>query len=63
MGKRCDATTEDIRAACVRLLGEPQFRTAGKRLGDLVAAEAEGSTLVQELEATAAYGRSRRAPA
>ena len=41
-------------AACVRLLSEPQFRTAAKRLGDLVAAEAESSTLVRELEAVAA---------
>jgi UDP:flavonoid glycosyltransferase YjiC (YdhE family) len=49
-----DAPVESIRAACVRLLGEPQFRAAARRLGDLVAAEAERSTLVRELEAVAA---------
>lgn len=50
-----DASVETIRAACVRLLGEPQFRAAAKRLGDLVAAEAESSMLVQELEAAAEH--------
>jgi MGT family glycosyltransferase len=49
-----DASVETIRGACVRLLNEPQFRAAAKGLGDLVAAEAEGSTVVQELEAAAA---------
>ena len=49
-----DAPTEVIRAACLRLLAEPQFRAAARRLGDLVAAEAESSTIVQELEAVAA---------
>jgi MGT family glycosyltransferase len=48
-----DASAEAIRAACARLLSEPHFRTAAKRLGDLVASEAENSTLVQELEAVA----------
>jgi hypothetical protein len=44
---------EAIRAGCVRLLGEPEFRAAAGRLGDLVAAEAETSTIVLELEAAA----------
>jgi len=48
------ASVGEIRAACVRLLNEPSFRTAARRLGDLVAAEAESSTVVQELEAAAA---------
>lgn len=47
------ATADEIRTACARLLREPSFRAAAKRLGDLVAAEAEGSTLVRELEAVA----------
>jgi len=34
-------------------LNDPSFRAAAKRLGDLVAAEAENSTVVQELEAAA----------
>lgn len=48
-----DASSEDIRGACTRLLAEPQFRAAAKRLGDLVAAEADASTIVDELEAAA----------
>jgi MGT family glycosyltransferase len=49
-----DASTADIRAACAQLLGEPAFRAAARRLGDRVAADAESSTLVAELEAAAA---------
>lgn len=48
-----NATVEEIRAACLRLLNEPSFKTAAKRLGDLVANEAENSTLVKELEEAA----------
>lgn len=48
-----DASLEDIRAACVRLLDEPQFRAGAKRLGDRVAADAQKSTLIQEIEAAA----------
>ena len=48
-----DASVEAIRAAAERLLNDPSFRAAAKRLGDLVAAEAENSTVVQELEAAA----------
>jgi MGT family glycosyltransferase len=47
------APVEEIRAACTRLLDDPSFREAAQRLGDLVAAEAEGSTVVEELEAAA----------
>lgn len=46
-----DASTEEIRVACARILGEPAFRTAARQLGDIVASDAERSTLVQELEA------------
>lgn len=49
-----DASADAVRAACARLLREPQFRTAAEQLGDLVAAEARDSTLVPELEALAA---------
>jgi UDP:flavonoid glycosyltransferase YjiC (YdhE family) len=48
-----DASVEAIRAACERLLNEASFRTAARRLGDLVAAEAENSKVVLELEAAA----------
>jgi MGT family glycosyltransferase len=48
-----DTSTEAIRAACMRLLSDPSFRAGAKQLGDLVAAEAESSTIVQELEAVA----------
>ena len=50
------ATTEEIRMALARLLDEPSFRVAAQRLGDAVAAEARGATLVEELEALAAAG-------
>jgi len=48
-----DASVEAIRAAGGRLLTEPAFRAAAKDLGDLVAAEAENSTIIAELEAAA----------
>lgn len=47
------ATVEAVRGACERLLAEPSFRAAARRLGDAVAAEAENSTVVAELEAVA----------
>jgi len=48
-----DAPVAAIRDACSRLLADSSFRTAAERLGDLVAAEAEHSTVVYELEAAA----------
>jgi UDP:flavonoid glycosyltransferase YjiC (YdhE family) len=48
-----DAPVEAIRTACTRLLDDPSFRDAAKWLGDHVAEEAEGSTVVEELEAAA----------
>lgn len=48
-----NASVNAIRDACLRLLNDPSFRAAAKRLGDLVAAEAENSTVVHELEAAA----------
>jgi MGT family glycosyltransferase len=53
-----DASVAAIRAACARLLTDPSFRAAAQRLGDLVAAEAENSRVVHELE-TAASDRCR----
>lgn len=54
-----DASVDAIRAACGRILGEPQIRSAARRLGDLVAAEAESMTVVHELEAVAANANRR----
>jgi MGT family glycosyltransferase len=47
------ASIEDICAASARLLDESSFSSAAKRLGDLVAAEARNSMIVQELETAA----------
>jgi UDP:flavonoid glycosyltransferase YjiC (YdhE family) len=49
-----DATVDAIRAACTRLLRDPSFRVGAKRLGDLVARDAETSTVAEELESAAA---------
>jgi len=49
-----DASVDAIRDACTRLLNDPSFRDAAKCLGDLVAADAENSTVIEELEAAAA---------
>lgn len=48
------AGTAEIRSALARLLGEPAFAAAARRLGDAVAAEARASTLIEDLEALAA---------
>ena len=52
-----DASVEAIRAACERLLTEPSFKAAARRLGDQIAADAEHSTVVEELEAAAKDSR------
>jgi MGT family glycosyltransferase len=57
-----DAPVAAIRAACERLLNDPSFRAAALRLGDLVAADAENSTVVPELESAAAEPRSHPQP-
>ena len=49
-----DASVEAIRDACMRLLAEEPFRAAARRLGDRIAADAENSTVVAELESAAA---------
>ena len=43
------ASTAEIHAALRRLLEEPAFRAAAHRLGDAVAGEAEGATLIEDL--------------
>ncbi len=45
-----DASVEALRAACERLLNEPDFRTAAGRLADKVRVEIETSTLAADLE-------------
>jgi MGT family glycosyltransferase len=58
-----DAPVEAIRTACERLFTEPGFRASAKRLGDLVAAEAEHSNVVEELEMAAARTARMAVPA
>jgi MGT family glycosyltransferase len=53
-----DASVKAIREACKRLLTQAKFRTAAERLGDLVAAEVEASTLIEELEAATGTRRA-----
>lgn len=48
-----DASLEAFRSACERLLTDASFRDAARTLGDRVAAEAEQSTVVRELEMAA----------
>lgn len=52
-----DATIEALRAACERLLTDDAFRDAARRLGEKIAADAERSPVVHELEQSAARGR------
>jgi MGT family glycosyltransferase len=58
-----DASAEAIRAACERLLRDPRFREDAKRLGDRVAADAERSTVVEELEGICAAAGHLEEPA
>lgn len=48
-----DASVEQIRAACERMLEEGSFKAAATKLGDLVEAEARDSTVAEELEGVA----------
>jgi MGT family glycosyltransferase len=56
------APTEEIRSALMRLISEPEFRKAARRLGDAVDAERRASTLVADLEALAS-GHHEAVPA
>jgi len=48
-----DASVEAMRTACERLLNDSSFRKQARILGDKIAAEAETSIVVEELEAAA----------
>ena len=48
------ASSDGMRAALRRLLVEPSFRLAARRLGDAVAQEVGSSRVIEELEALAA---------
>ena len=50
------ASVEEIRGACERLLGEAAFLEGAKRLGETVAAEAAGCSVVKELVGAAGAG-------
>jgi MGT family glycosyltransferase len=47
------ASAGEIREAIKRLLQDPSFSTAARKLGDAVATEIENSTVVEELESAA----------
>jgi MGT family glycosyltransferase len=52
------ASKTDIAAAIDRLIAEPQFKAAARRVGDAIKADIETSGLVDEMEAIAAAGRA-----
>ncbi|MEI9984517.1 MAG: nucleotide disphospho-sugar-binding domain-containing protein [Aliidongia sp.] len=54
------ATAEEIAAAVNRLIKEPHFRAAARRIGDAIKADMDGSVLVQEMEAIVAARREPR---
>jgi UDP:flavonoid glycosyltransferase YjiC (YdhE family) len=60
---RPSASPGRIAAAVRRLLAEPSFREGARRLGEQLRRDADGSTLVAEIEAVAGRSRDRSAPA
>jgi UDP:flavonoid glycosyltransferase YjiC (YdhE family) len=54
------ASEAEIAAAVNRLIAEPRFKAAARRIGDGIKADIEGSHLVDEMETIAADGRSAR---
>lgn len=54
------ASEPDIAAAINRLITEPQFKVAARRLGEAIKADMDTSGLVNEMELLAAVGRQRR---
>jgi UDP:flavonoid glycosyltransferase YjiC (YdhE family) len=52
------ASEQDIATAINRLISEPHFRIAARRLGDAIATDCHSSSLVQEMEAIAAARRA-----
>ncbi len=57
------ASEAEIAAAVNRLIAEPHFKAAARRIGDGIQADIDGSRLVEEMETVAAEGRRvRRKP-
>jgi MGT family glycosyltransferase len=56
------ASEAEIAAAVKRLIAEPQFTAAARRVGDAIKADIDGSCLVDEMEAIAVAGRMRLQP-
>lgn len=54
------ASEADIAAAINRLITEPQFKVAARKLGEVIKADIDTSGLVNEMELLAAVGRQRR---
>jgi UDP:flavonoid glycosyltransferase YjiC (YdhE family) len=54
------ASEAEIAAALTRLIAEPHFKTAARRVGDAIRADIDRSHLVDEMEAIAAAGRDAR---
>ena len=54
------ASEAEIAAAVKRLIAEPQFKAAARRVGDAIKADIDGSCLVDEMEAIAVAGRRAR---
>ena len=57
------ASEAEIASAATRLILEPRFRLAARRLGDAIAADINGTALVREMEAIAAMHRHDRTQA
>jgi MGT family glycosyltransferase len=53
----CTASEEEIAAAVNRLISEPHFRVAARRLGAAIAADCNSSSLVEEMESVVAERR------
>ncbi|MGY3611125.1 MULTISPECIES: glycosyltransferase [unclassified Bradyrhizobium] len=54
------ASEQEIAAAINRLITEPQFKVAARKLGEAIRADIDASGLVHEMELLAAVGRQRR---
>lgn len=54
------ASEPDIAAAINRLITEPQFKVAARKLGEAIKADIDTSGFVNEMELLAAVGRQRR---
>nr|WP_076861852.1 glycosyltransferase [Bradyrhizobium mercantei] len=54
------ASEAEIAAAIKRLITEPEFKVAARRLGEAIRADIDRSRLVNEMEFLAAVGRRRR---